>query len=112
MYSIACAFITRSDNRHWRPNYSRVLGVFAATALSNLYYPRQSRGVRLTLANGAVELAGNAGTNIAREFILKEITSNAGANPDIPLTWWGAHDPPQALLLPASLIVIAQVIGN
>jgi hypothetical protein len=81
MYSIACAFITRSDNRHWRPNYSRVLGVFAATALSNLYYPRQSRGVRLTLANGAVELAGNAGTNIAREFILKEITSNAGGKP-------------------------------
>lgn len=77
-YAISCAFITRDDDGHWRPNYAHVLGVFAAAALSNLYYPKENRGLTLTLVNGAVETAGNSGTNIVREFILKGITSHAG----------------------------------
>ena len=81
MYAISCAVITRNDNGRLRPNYSHVLGVFAAAALSNLYYPKESRGLRLTLVNGAVETAGNSGTNIVREFILKGITDHAGGKP-------------------------------
>jgi hypothetical protein len=80
-YAIACAFITRDDRGRWRPNYAHVLGVFAAAALSNLYYPKQSRGLTLTLVNGAVETAGNSGSDIVREFILKGITSRAGSKP-------------------------------
>jgi hypothetical protein len=78
MYAMASAFITRNDDGHWRPNYSHVLGVFAAAGLSNLYYPKENRGLTLTLVNGAVETAGNAGTNLVREFILKGITTHAG----------------------------------
>lgn len=78
MYAISCAFITRNDDGRWRPNYSHVLGVFAAAALSNLYYPKENRGLTLTLVNGAVETAGNSGSNIVREFILKGITTHAG----------------------------------
>ena len=81
MYAISCAFVTRTDSRRLRPNYAHVLGVFAAAALSNLYYPKQSRGLALTLTNGAVETAGNAGSDIVREFILKGITSHAGGKP-------------------------------
>jgi hypothetical protein len=80
-YAVSCAFVTRNDSGRWRPNYSHVLGVFAAAALSNLYYPKENRGLTLTLVNGAVETAGNAGTNIIREFILKGITSHAGGRP-------------------------------
>jgi hypothetical protein len=58
-----------------------VLGVFASAALSNLYYPKGSRGLRLTLVNGAVETAGNSGTDLVREFLLKGITSHAGGKP-------------------------------
>lgn len=76
MYAISCAFVTRNDDGRWRPNYSHVLGVFAAAALSNLYYPKENRGLTLTLVNGAVETAGNSGTNIVREFILKGITTH------------------------------------
>ncbi|MGC2615327.1 MAG: carboxypeptidase-like regulatory domain-containing protein [Terracidiphilus sp.] len=78
MYAISSAFITRDDNGRRRPNYSHVLGVFASAGLSNLYYPKENRGLTLSLVNGAVEIAGNAGTNIVREFILKGITSHAG----------------------------------
>ena len=81
MYAISCAFITRNDDGRWRPNYSHVLGVFAAAALSNLYYPKESRGLTLTLVNGALETAGNSGTNFVREFILKGITSHPGGKP-------------------------------
>jgi len=78
MYAISAAVIARSDDGHWRPNYSHVLGTFVAGALSNLYYPSSSRGLSLTLSNGLVETVGNAGTNILREFVLKGITSRAG----------------------------------
>jgi hypothetical protein len=76
MYAIEAAFIARTDNGRWQPNYSHVLGNFAAGALSNLYYPASSRGLSLTLVNGLVEIAGQAGTNILREFVLKGITTH------------------------------------
>ena len=81
MYAVSCAVITRDDQGRLRPNYSHVLGVFAAAALSNLYYPQASRGVGLTLINGAVETAGNSGTNLVREFLLKGITSRRSDKP-------------------------------
>jgi hypothetical protein len=81
MYAISCAFVTRNDEARLRPNYSHVLGVFAAAALTNLYYPKENRGVGLTLANGAIETVGMSGTNLVREFILKGITSHAGGKP-------------------------------
>ncbi|HEY1983780.1 MAG TPA: carboxypeptidase-like regulatory domain-containing protein [Terracidiphilus sp.] len=81
LYAMSAAVIARNDNGHWRPNYSHVLGTFAAGALSNLYYPAASRGLSLTLVNGLVETAGNAGTNIVREFVLKGITKHAGGKP-------------------------------
>jgi Carboxypeptidase regulatory-like domain len=74
LYAIAAAFITRGDNGHWEPNYSHVLGNFAAGGVSNLYYPSSSRGIKLVIATGLLETAGNAGTNIAREFFLRGLT--------------------------------------
>jgi hypothetical protein len=81
MYAISAAVMAKTDSGHWRPNYSHVLGTFAAGALSNLYYPAANRGLSLTLVNGLVETAGNAGTNILREFVLKGITTHAGGKP-------------------------------
>lgn len=77
MYSLSAAVIARGDNGHWQPNYSRVLGCFAAGGLSNLYYPAGSRGFALTMENGLLEIAGNAGTNLFREFVLKKFTTRA-----------------------------------
>lgn len=75
LYAMSAAVIARGDNGHWQPNYSEILGNFAAGALSNLYYPSDSRGVTLTLGNALIETAGRAGTNLVREFILRGITS-------------------------------------
>lgn len=75
-YAISTALITRTDNGRWQPNYSHVLGNFTAGAISNLYYPASSRGLSLTLINGALETAGDAGTDFVREFFLRGITSH------------------------------------
>ncbi len=75
-YAISTALITKADNGNWQPNYSHVLGNFTAGAISNLYYPASSRGLSLTLINGALETAGDAATDFMREFFLHGITSH------------------------------------
>lgn len=75
LYALGATVISRGDNGRWQPNYSHILGCFAAGALSNLYYPSDSRGAKLTIVNGLVSLAGHAGNNILREFFLKGLTS-------------------------------------
>jgi len=84
-YAIAAAVISRGDDGRWQPNYSHVLGNFAAGGISNLYYPPADRGLSLTLANGLIDTAANAGTNLIREFALKRLTKSAlgnnGGNP-------------------------------
>lgn len=75
-YAIAAAVITKDDNGRWKPNYSHVLGNFAAGALANLYYPSSSRGLSLCITTGVVETISNAGNNLFREFLLKGITSH------------------------------------
>jgi hypothetical protein len=81
LYALSTAVIARSDTGKWRPNYPSVLGTFAAGALSNLYYPADSRGLSLTLVNGLIDIAGHAGTSVLREFVLKGITSHPGGKP-------------------------------
>lgn len=76
-YAIAAAVIARSDSGHWEPNYAQVLGAFGSGGISNLYYPAASRGLGLTLTNGAIDIADYAGTNLLREFILRRFTSHA-----------------------------------
>jgi hypothetical protein len=76
VYAISRAVVTRGDNGKDQPNYSHVLGSFAAGGLSNLYHPAGDRGVALTLSNGLIETAGSAVDNLVREFISRKLTSN------------------------------------
>jgi Carboxypeptidase regulatory-like domain len=77
LYAIGAAVIARGDNGHWEPNYSHILGSFAAGGLSDLYYPSGDRGATLAVANGLVDIANYAGTNLLREFVLKRFTTRA-----------------------------------
>jgi hypothetical protein len=75
-YAMSRALITRGDGGQTEPNYSRLLGSFAAGGLANLYYPRGDRGVGLTLADSLVSIAGHAVDNLIREFFLRSLTPN------------------------------------
>jgi len=79
-YAISAAVMTRGDDGRWEPNYSYLLGVFAAGGISNLYYPPQNRGALLTFTNGLVDVGNDAAGNLLREFVLKRFTSKARLN--------------------------------
>jgi Carboxypeptidase regulatory-like domain len=79
-YAISRAVVTRGDNGQAQPNYSHVLGSFAAGGLSNLYHPAGDRGLALTFSNGFIETASSAVDNLVREFLLRKITPNVPAH--------------------------------
>jgi hypothetical protein len=76
LQAIGSAFFTRTDSGLTAPKYSFLLGDLSAGALSNLYYPKQNRGVGLVFTNAAVGLSGRMAGNILREFS-KRLTTNA-----------------------------------
>jgi hypothetical protein len=73
-YAISSAVICRGDNGRLQPNYSYVLGSFAAGGLSNLYHPASDRGVGLTIGNGFLNIAAHALDNLGREFVFRKLT--------------------------------------
>jgi hypothetical protein len=74
LYAVKSAVITRGDNGQLQPNYSYVLGSFAAGGISNVYHPASDRGIGLTIGNGFINIAGHAADNIIREFLLRRLT--------------------------------------
>ena len=74
LYAIGMAVITKGDNGQWQPNYSYVLGSFAAGGIANAYHPSTDRGARLTIDNALLDIAGHAADNLVREFILRKFT--------------------------------------
>ncbi len=73
-YAISTVFITKGDNGRWQPNYSNVLGTFAAAGISNVYYPSSNRGFGLTLENSLLSFASNAAGALVQEFIIRKIS--------------------------------------
>jgi hypothetical protein len=74
LYAISQAVICRGDNGKMQPNYSYVLGSFAAGGISNLYHPAGDRGVGLTISNGFLNVGAHAIDNLAREFLFRKLT--------------------------------------
>lgn len=75
LYAITRSVICKGDNGHWQPDYSSVLGHFAAGGIANLYLPRQDRtGWGTTLENGMIGIGLNAVANILQEFLLPKLT--------------------------------------
>jgi hypothetical protein len=74
LYAISQAVICRGDNGKMQPNYSYVLGSFAAGGISNLYHPAGDRGVGLTISNGFLNVAAHAIDNLGREFLFRKLT--------------------------------------
>jgi hypothetical protein len=77
LYAIENAVICKGDNGRWQPNYSYIMGDFASSGLSNLYYPAQDRGVGLTFANAFIGIGGTAAANILQEFVIRKLTPHS-----------------------------------
>ena len=84
LYAIATVVITKGDNGRWQPNYSNVLGTFAAAGISNLYYPASNQsGAQVTIDNSIIGLAAGAGTALLQEFVFKKLSRGVPATPNI-----------------------------
>jgi len=78
-YALAAAVICREDNGRLQPNYSQVLGNFAASGISNLYRAPGDRTASLTFRNGLIMTGSGAVENLLREFFSRKVTSNVPA---------------------------------
>lgn len=74
LYALSTVVICRGDNGRWQPNYSNVLGTFAAGGISNAYYPANDRGFQLTMENSLIGLAAGGGTALLQEFLIRKIS--------------------------------------
>jgi hypothetical protein len=88
MYALGTNVIAHHDGTgRWEPNYSNVLGNFAAGGISNLYLPANERGFGSTITGGLVVIAeGGVGSmfqefwpDIARHFLHKDPTDGQDA---------------------------------
>jgi len=79
LYALSSAVICRGDNGRLQPNYSQVLGSFAATGISNFYRAPGDRTASLTLRNGLAMTATAAAQNLIREFLSRKLTPNVPA---------------------------------
>jgi hypothetical protein len=74
LYALSTVVVARGDNGRWQPNYSNVLGTFAAGGISNAYYPANDRGVGLTMENSLIGLAAGGGAALLQEFLIKKLS--------------------------------------
>jgi hypothetical protein len=88
LYALGTNVMAHHDGTgRWEPNYSNVLGNFAAGGISNLYLPANERGFGSTITGGLVVIAeGGAGSmfqefwpDIARRFLHKDPTNGQDA---------------------------------
>jgi hypothetical protein len=86
LYAVANAVICRGDDGKWQPNYSEVLGSFAAAGIANLYYPaKDRRGAGLVVSTAMIRLGEVSLAAVLQEFVFPKLTphrsSRAQAQP-------------------------------
>jgi hypothetical protein len=85
LYALANSVICKGDDGHWQPNYSNILGNLVAGAISNLYYPAQSReGAGLTFENASIGMGATAAANLVEEFLMRKLTPNTNHDTNKP----------------------------
>lgn len=75
-YAMASTFVCRGDNGRLEPNYSQLLGNFAAAGISNVYRAPGDQSVGLTFRNGLIMTGSGMAENILREFFSRKLTPN------------------------------------
>ncbi len=79
VHALSHAIIRKGDNGLWQPNYSGIIGSFATSGLTSLYYPESDRSGGLVLQNALVGIAGRAVGGVFQEFVLRKFTSHANS---------------------------------
>jgi hypothetical protein len=67
-YSLAQEFSAKTNQGTRQFNFSKLLGAFAAKAVSNAYYPSGDRGLGLTMSRSALSILSGMGSGLGAEF--------------------------------------------
>ena len=67
-YALTRVIVSRTDRGNWRFNYAEWLGNGTAAAISNLYYPSDTRNLNDNLEKWGVQVATDAFSNVLKEF--------------------------------------------
>jgi hypothetical protein len=67
-YAVTRVMVVRTDKGKWDFNYSEWLGNGAAVAISNLYYPGDTRNVADNVEKLGVQIATDAFSQVLKEF--------------------------------------------
>jgi Carboxypeptidase regulatory-like domain len=73
-YALASPFLCKGDNGRWQPNYSDVVGNFAAAGIANSYYPTSDRGAGYVAETALIRLGESAVASVFQEFIARRLT--------------------------------------
>jgi hypothetical protein len=67
----------KGDNGRWQPNYSNVLGSFAAGGIAKLYYPASdSHGAGFVVSSALIRIGETSIAGILQEFVFPKLTPN------------------------------------
>lgn len=69
VYSASRLLVARTDSGHDAVNWPKLAGIATATALTNLYYPQQDRGLGESLQSFGISLGTSVLTNELHEFV-------------------------------------------
>ncbi len=78
-HALSHAIMRKGDNGRWQPNYSGIIGSFANSGLTSLYYPESDRSGGLVVQNALVGIAGRAVGGVFQEFVLRKFTSHSNS---------------------------------
>jgi len=76
-YALANSVMCRGDNQRWQPNYSTIMGAFAAGGISYLYYPSSNRSAGLLVQNSLIKIAESSLAGIFQEFVVRKLSPRA-----------------------------------
>lgn len=74
LYALSSPFMCKGDDGRWQPNYSYLIGNFAAAGIANFYYPANDRGAAWVAETALVRLGENAIASVFQEFIVRKLT--------------------------------------
>jgi len=81
LYAVASPLFCRGDNMRWQPNYSNVVGAFAAGGISSLYYPASDRyGAGLVVENALIRLGEMSFEGVLQEFVIRRLTPHRASD--------------------------------
>ncbi|MGA9571672.1 MAG: carboxypeptidase-like regulatory domain-containing protein [Candidatus Acidiferrales bacterium] len=74
LYALSSPFVCKGDNGSWQPNYSYVIGNFAAAGIAYTYYPASNRGGWLVAETALIRFGENSLASVLQEFVIRKLT--------------------------------------